>query len=153
MDAPAPPPLVELPSSHYVTRLRRDANAISALYFGAPVYLVGGALTDPDPRDLDVVVIVSDELFVRAYGNDSDSAPQHGMTLADWLTGRICGSNGSGHSVEPDAMWRRWARDMAKWNDRLTRSCHRRVDFKVQAASYASMTYGDQPRARLDSLL
>jgi hypothetical protein len=143
--------LVDPPTTLCVTRLRREATAISALYFGCPVYLVGGALTDPDPRDLDVAVIVPDALYVAAYGDDSDSVPQHGMALADWLCGRICGSNNSSYRDAPDAMWRRWARDCAKWNTRLTQVCHRRVDFKVQAASVAAMQHGDRPRARLDT--
>ncbi len=40
-----------------------------ATRFGRPVYLVGSSLQLPDPRDVDVRVILSDEEFEARYGD------------------------------------------------------------------------------------
>ena len=152
MAARPPARLVDPPKTPQVARLRRDANAIGALYFGAPVYLVGGALTDLDPRDLDVAVVLDDELFVAAYGDDADSVVPSGMRRSTWFQGRVCQFSCDGITVDPGPMWRLWARDCAKWNARLTRTVHRRVDFKTQPATLAEIHHAGRPRARLDSL-
>jgi hypothetical protein len=111
-----------------VERLRAQAPSLSMLYFGCPVYLVGGALTDPDPRDLDVVVPLPDDLFVQSYGEGRDgwNADKTFLAIGAWCDGR--------QNPDPPAIWRRWARDCAKQSEWLTAACHRRVDFKAQPA-------------------
>ena len=148
----ATPRLVDPPGTPHVLRLRREANQIAMLYGGCPVYLVGGALTDSNPRDLDVVVILPDELFVATYGDDEDSRVPPKMRREAWFRGRVCQFSCDGFAVEPGPLWRRWARDMAKWNARLTRSIHRRVDFKTQPATLAEIHHAGRPRARLDTM-
>ena len=46
---------------------KKQANWYAA-YYGAPVYLVGSALTKERPRDIDVRITLSDEEFWRFYG-------------------------------------------------------------------------------------
>lgn len=117
-----------------VLRAERYALSLSTLYCGCPVYLVGGSLTDPDPRDIDLVVVVPDDLFLAMYGDE-------GETLAAWNTG---------WAPEPmTALWHRWARDVAKTNREGTRFCMRKVDFKVQPQSFFD-TLAERPRRRLD---
>lgn len=114
-----------------VTRLRIKAPGTSALFFNAPLYLVGGALDDTNPRDLDVVIVLPDKLFVACYGDteawDEDTTAK---AVKQWEHDHDSG--------QPERLWLRWARDCAKVSERLTRFCHRRVDFKVQPESYAS---------------
>ena len=132
-----------------VQRLRTHAFSLSALYFNRPVWLVGGALTDPDPRDLDVVIILPDALFVACYGSDiAASGCAADMDRVDRERGLWCGS---GHSANPEPVWRRWARDCAKVSEQLTRSVWRRVDFKTQIESIAIAQHPLKPQFRLDA--
>ena len=112
------------------------ASALSARYFGLPVYLVGSALRDPDPRDLDVVIPVPDDLFRAMHGD-----PFGKVDLARWSSGL--------RDANPPAFWRRWARDCAKQSRVMTLFCGRTVDFKTQPQSYFD-TYADKLRIRLD---
>lgn len=118
-------------------RLRRAANSLSARYYGAPVYLVGSALTDEDPRDLDVVVVVEEELFLAMYAGP-------GETYQTWIDGWS--------QAEPPAVWRRWARDGAKQGAMLTRILAHSVDFKVQALTETRNHTGKKAH-RLDCAL
>jgi hypothetical protein len=43
-----------------------------ALRFGRPVWLVGSALELPDPRDVDVRVLLNDEEFLARYGDPAE---------------------------------------------------------------------------------
>ena len=124
-----------LPHTACVLRAWRFANALSARYYGCPVYLVGGATSDPDPRDIDIVVPVPDPLFVSMY---ADGDPGE---LANW-------SNGMDMRIATPA-WKRWARDCAKQGRELTLFCARAVDFKTQPESHFR-DYDGQPRIRLD---
>lgn len=122
-----------------VLRLHAEAPGLSLLFFGCPVYLVGGALTDPDPRDLDVIVVLPDALFVQCYGDKGGwSADTAFLALGEWSRGT--------HDPDPPRIWRRWARDCAKLNAELTERCHRRVDFKVQWATHAAAVFSGKPR-------
>jgi len=96
-----------------IGRLRELAPVLSARYFGRPVWLVGGALRDEEPRDYDLVVALEDELFDAAYSVPADEPPWPSDTLS----------------------WRRWARDAAKESEWLTREVNAAVDFKVQSMS------------------
>lgn len=125
-----------LPHTPCVLRAWVYASALSARYFGLPVYLVGGALRDLDPRDLDVVIPVPDDLFRAMHGD-----PFGKVDLARWSSGL--------RSANPPAFWRRWARDCAKQSRVMTLFCGRAVDFKTQPQGHFD-TYADQPRIRLD---
>lgn len=64
-----------------VVRLAPWATWLSARYGGAPVYLVGGALrvtsTEDHPRDIDVVVEISQEDFRIRFGVDGYDFVDH----------------------------------------------------------------------------
>ena len=125
-----------------VLRMHSQAPSLSKLYFGLPVYLVGGALTDPDPRDIDVVVVIPDNLFVLTYGDrECFQKDGHILAISQWT--------GDNHDPNPEKLWRRWALDCAKHNRKLTANCHRRVDFRTQPQSHAEAVYADKPRAVL----
>ncbi len=93
-------------------RAERHAWSLSARYFGCPVYLVGSALHDPDPRDIDMVVCVPDPLFEAMY--------QPGDP---WV------------GTQPPEWWSLWSRDCAKESRWMTERCMRTVDFTVQSAT------------------
>lgn len=110
------------------------AHHISALYFGSPVYLVGGAQTQDDPRDLDIVVVLTDPVFVACYG-DRPAAWLPERTEAAvkaWIDEHVGSRIGA-----PSRLWERWAVDCAKHSLQLTMALHRRVDLKTQPESYA----------------
>lgn len=109
-------------------RLRERAWWLSARYYGAPVYLVGSAVTSADPRDLDLVVILPDDLFVCCYGDRGEA-----QALNVWRYGP-----GHPDRTEPPPIWMRWARDVAKQSAQLTAEMHRAVDFKVQCERFAA---------------
>jgi hypothetical protein len=123
-----------LPDTPCVLRAWIYSHALSARYYGCPVYLVGGALTDPDPRDLDIVVRVPDALFLAMYCDGKGD-------IAGWHDGK--------RESDPPTHWRRWARDCAKQGAQMTHFCARAVDFKTQPATFFA-TYDDKPRVRLD---
>lgn len=141
-DAPPAPDVTSvtipegLPHTPCVLRAWIYASALSARYFGLPVYLVGGALRDFDPRDLDVVIAVPDDLFRAMHGD-----PFGKVDLARWSSGL--------RDANPPAFWRRWARDCAKQSRAMTLFCGRTVDFKTQPQSYFD-TYSGLSRIRLD---
>jgi len=130
-------------------RLRAHAPSLSALYFGSPVYLVGGALSGGDPRDVDLVVVVSDQLFLASY-SDLDAWANEAKIAASvdaWIDEYENRLN-----VEKSATWKRWAVDCAKHNARLTVAIHRRADFKVQPQRLAS-ALEEHPRELLAQVL
>lgn len=107
-----------------IERLRALAPVLAARYFGRPVWLVGGALRDDEPRDYDLVVALEYELFDAAYSVPADEPPWPADTPS----------------------WRRWARDAAKESEWLTREVRAAVDFKVQAMSCFERQRGDRVR-------
>ena len=127
-DAPAvnTPPLATRDPELW-RRLVARAWWLSARYYGAPVYLVGSAVTSDDPRDLDLVVILPDDLFVAAYGDRGTK-----QALNQWRYGP------SLDPADPPAIWRRWARDVARQGATLTAEFHTAVDFKTQCETFAA---------------
>ena len=125
-------------------RLVAIAPSLSGLYFGCPIYLVGGALHDEDPRDVDVVAVVPDQLFLASYSE-----------LDAWANEQQIARSIDAWSLEYDnrlntpksKTWERWALDCAKHNARLTIALHKRVDFKVQPETVAAQI--DHPRELL----
>lgn len=86
-----------------VERAIHHASSVSARYYALPLYLVGSGLTSPDPRDIDLIVQVPDELFQAMYEGGDEKA-----------------------------FWKRWAGDCAKQGLELTMLCRRQVDFQTQ---------------------
>jgi len=116
-----------------VERAELYARSLSSLYFNCGVWLVGSALTDPDPRDIDLVVPVPVELFLASYADP-------GETLEAW---------NEGWAPEPDTgLRRRWARDCGKTNAEGTLFCGRKVDFKTQPECFFKSVF--KPRKRID---
>jgi hypothetical protein len=105
-----------------VRRAAAYAHALSARYYGCPVYLVGSAIVDPDPRDVDIVIPIPDHLFAAMYG-DADRE-----SYGKWFGGM--------YTEDPPPVCRRWARDVAKQGRELTLFCARAVDFKTQPRSF-----------------
>lgn len=130
-----------LPTNSFVLRAWAQASNLSARYFGCPVYLVGGALRDEDPRDVDLVVAIPDDLFVNSYGENPWQVGAVQRELDAWETSK--------GDANPAPIWRRWARDCAKHSRLLTLSTGRAVDFKTQPVR-AFDAYATKPRIRLD---
>ncbi len=109
------------------------ANQLAAR-FGAPVYLVGSSLTDPEARDVDVRVVLDDDSFQARYG----ILPQH-VDRESW-GGWSAGS-------------RRWGADVAKISRQAAVALRLNVDFQIQAALLVQHHgLADRPRVRLDTL-
>lgn len=117
--------------------------ALSALYFGCPLYLVGGALRSDDPRDIDLVLVMPDELFVACYADGGAHSPALAAKHVEAWRELHCGA-----PYKVTRLWERWAVDCAKHNRVLTLIGHRRVDFKTQPESYAA-TLAEHPRELL----
>ena len=126
-DAPVNTPPLAARDPELWRRLVARAWWLSARYYGAPVYLVGSAVTSDDPRDLDLVVILPDDLFVAAYGDRGTK-----QALNQWRYGP------SLDPADPPAIWRRWARDVARQGATLTAEFHTAVDFKTQCETFAA---------------
>ena len=93
------------------------------------------ALRDEDPRDVDLVVPVPDDLFLAMYNSGAPA------DLSTWSSGQ--------REANPSKMWRLWARDCAKQSRNATMFVQRTVDFKTQPQTYFD-TYSALPRVRLD---
>lgn len=130
-----------LPQNPFTLRVWAAASGISARYFGCPVYLVGGALRDPDPRDIDLIVALPDNLFAHSYGEHPWSVDGVRSELDAWECSKS--------DPNPAPVWRRWARDCAKQSRLLTLATGRAVDFKTQPLR-AFEAYAFKPRLRLD---
>jgi hypothetical protein len=114
-------------------RLYRWANSLQNV-FGAPVYLVGSALRDdnPDPRDWDIRIILSDRRFAQRYG-----------PVDEWEDE---GSSGNWGRTR-----HRWARECVKYAENGARHTQLNIDFQVYPHSHAP-AYAGKPRLRLDNV-
>jgi hypothetical protein len=111
--------------------LRGWANLMASRY-GRPVYLVGGALTDASPRDIDVRCILSATEFEARFG-----------TWKNWsyeVTKFSC-----------DEGQRRWHLEIAKMNKQGAGATQLPIDFQVQPLPEA-VAYLKERRQRLDDL-
>jgi len=111
--------------------LRGWANLMASRY-GRPVYLVGGALTDATPRDIDVRVVLSATEFEARFG--------------DWRNW-----NYRVTKLECDEGQRRWHLEIAKMNKQGAGATQLPIDFQVQALPEA-MAYVKERRQRLDDI-
>lgn len=98
----------------------------TVMRFGRPVYLVGSALEEPNPRDIDVRVVLSDAEFDARWGNPSG-----------WHV------HGEG--------WRQYAHDMGKLCKQGSRRLALNLDFQVQRFSSAQ-EYAGKRCMRLDDV-
>lgn len=114
-------------------RLLVHARGLSPRYYGAPVYLIGSAVTRDDPRDIDLLVVLPGDLFVASYGDPGDTLDAFRRSL--------------GEKVVPN-IYRRWARDCATQGARLALDLKRAVDFKV-THDRDLRTISDLPRVTL----
>ena len=122
-----PPAVVSL-----IARLQPWARQI-ALRFGRPVWLVGSALELPDPRDVDVRVMVSSEEFQARYGDP-----------AEWRKGLWWPNRKDGSLRYAADMW-----DLAR---EASLSLRLNIDFQVQPP----IEYENYPatkRHRLDDVV
>lgn len=99
--------------------------AIIARYYGCPAYLVGSARYETNPRDIDIVIKIPDELFLHMYGD----AGIYGETIETWADAVDKWQFNS-------RIWKMWAKDIAKQGRELTMIAMRQVDFKTQPDSY-----------------
>jgi len=114
----------------FVLRFKRNANSLAARY-GAPVFLVGGAVRcDEKPRDYDVRVVLGDGEFRRLFGDfnkerDADSQ----MNSAEILRAYDC-------------------LKQSRIASGRMKCC---IDIQIQHESEVE-AYKDLPRVRLDGL-
>ena len=110
-----------------IEKLMIPIQGIIARYYGCDFYIVGSALRDPNPRDIDIVAKIPDDLFLAMYGNDKD-------TIQIWI------DDVESWTFQTE-IWKLWARDIAKQGKELTFLAGRQVDFKTQPASYFDKIY------------
>lgn len=125
--APAAPPAAERLS----LTMARTACAIAAR-LGGPVYLVGSALTEANPADIDIRVVLADHIE-RLFGPRT----MRGGRWWDW--------------TEQDV---RRGREQLKQSRRLSRQFGLNVDFQIQtqgAKGYV-VGYRERPKLRLDTM-
>ncbi len=114
--------------------LRGWANLVASRY-GRPVYLVGGALKDATPRDIDVRVVLSKSQFEERFGKLDMSWGQNGYCLR----------------LEAMDDERRWHVEVAKMNRQGASNTHLPVDFQVQPIR-EGVAYLNEQRQRLDDI-
>jgi len=90
--------------------------------FGSPAFLVGSALATKQPRDIDVVVQMTDSEFMERIGPAADFG-------------------------KPGTRWAALTMAFAELGRKMT-GCS--IDFKVQFAA-VWMTYADEPRLLLST--
>jgi hypothetical protein len=104
-----------------------------ATRFGAPVYLVGSTLTEENPRDTDISIVLSDEEFAARYGDVQ--AWDREMYGIEWGAGR-----------------QRWAEDQIKLTRYLVTGYRLNVDLKIEPLFRAEAIYQGKRRVRLDTV-
>lgn len=115
--------------------LRGWARQIAAR-FGHPVWLVGSATSEENPRDVDVRVVLPDDEFEARYG------PVDTWHL--WLWNSVGGT--------PTDMAANWGRDVAKLSRSACLYVRLNIDFQVIPLSEQTKNHADKPRVRLDDL-
>lgn len=127
----------ETPASTWLAPLLHGWACQIAARFNSPVWLVGSALREVRPRDVDVIVTLPDEQFFRRYGLSG---------LGTQMIG----------DARDDGRHTRYWQDMAKltgWADFHHGNHSLNLDFKVQDESQVSARrYDPSLRVRLDTL-
>lgn len=104
-----------------------------AVRFGVPVYLVGSSLTDDNPRDVDLSIVLPDDEFTARYGD---------VQRWDYETWGIAW----GEECQ------RWAEDQVKLTRHLVKGYRMNVDLKIEPLFRAQAIYQGKPRVRLDTV-
>jgi hypothetical protein len=104
-----------------------------ATRFGVPVYLVGSTLTEDNPRDTDISIVLPDEEFAARYGDVQ--AWDCEMYGTEWGDGR-----------------QRCAEDQVKLTRHLVTGYRLNVDLKIEPLFRAEAIYQGKPRVRLDTV-
>lgn len=102
----------------------------TAARFCAPVYLVGSALVETHPRDVDLVIILPLEDFVARYGDPTEWRWQ--SLMPEWSDGSL-----------------RWAADVAKLGGFCSRVHKLNIDLKIQPRNN---WHAGKARMRLDKI-
>lgn len=129
------PPKVSVPilgdyGSHTLCQLANN----TALRFGAPVFLVGSALTSKEPLDIDIVMQVFDNQYDRIIAPESET-------------------NWAYHSGKIDNGWKRWLRFQMKQKEYFEsglRPWNIEIDFKIQRFNLFYAHTAKFKKARLD---
>jgi len=116
----------------FVKMFRRNANGL-AIRYGAPVWLVGGALKDPEPRDYDVRMMLPAEVLQFLYGR-----PLDGSRTRDEL-----------YEYSPWEFRRGY--DNLKHSRIMSRRMQLNIDFQIQD-EFEANPYKSQQRLRLDTI-
>ena len=114
-------------------RLRRWATSLRTLY-PYPIWLVGSALSgrNPNPRDWDIRIVVSDEDFRKRFGEPHE-----------WEIEGVTG-------LWTNVRWL-WADECVKRTMDGWYRCHLNIDFQVYPRTHAKMLYPPSARRiRLD---
>jgi hypothetical protein len=135
---------IEFEETHPLVRF---ANKMCGFY-GHPVYLVGSQLTSDNPRDVDVVCIMSDEDFKMRWFPDAAPASNNEAGALQELIDRFYLGIHTG--IHRDEHWYYYS-DMVKKSLFGTKATYLPIDFKVEAKSYADTHYKDKPILRLDT--
>ena len=122
----------ELPGNMWKHSMLRGWANLMASRYGRPVYLVGSALTQAKPRDIDVRVVLSATEYENRFGS-----------WKQWSYGQT--------SLEYMDEQRRWHQEIAKMNVQAAATTHLPVDFQIQPLPDA-MRYSDQRRQLIDDL-
>lgn len=117
--------------------LRGWANQIAARY-GHPVYLVGSALTEEHPRDVDVVCILPDDEFFARFG-------------CDWTATNLLGSIG-GVDVEHGSRWYAEVAKLSRYATKVHGNGRTNIDFKVQSTSWQLAREAGKRMLRIDTV-
>lgn len=123
-------PPVPAVGTWFIDAFRGQANNLVGRY-GAPVYLVGSALTAEVPRDIDIRIVLPDEEISRLYGSGlpiTRSEKRGELELWEW----------------------RRLRDNLKQSRALRNWGGYPIDFQVQWEMEA-IAYNDKPKLRLDN--
>ena len=114
--------------------LQMWANSIAAR-LNAHVYLVGSALVQENPRDIDIRVVLTAEQYEARYGERG------------WIERHLFGP------VEPSDGLRRWLADCAKLGDWAAKYHRMNIDFQIQhEQEVRHYGYTENPRVQLDDL-
>lgn len=124
--------------------LVRYANKMAGFY-NNPVYLVGSQLDSDNPRDVDIVCIISDEEFKLRWLRTWCLGDNN---LKDEIDKFYLGIHTGIHETEH---WE-WYRDMWKKTLYGLKMTKLPIDFKVQAQSYADSHYLEKKKLRLDTM-
>lgn len=126
-------------------RIERWAN-IQSGFFNGRVYLVGSSLTKEDPRDTDIVCIISDYDFCWRYGlyaKHSEDKEEHRKACEEWYENYKTGTYDDTH-------WY-WCKDVvhkAQQGARFIATIN--IDYKVISETMDKINFNEKLKLRID---